>query len=160
MVMYAGNHSPCHPLKTLLEAAEKLRHNQGIAFCFAGGGSELAALKQFAAARDLTNIFCLPYQPRAQLASLLSAADLHVVIMGEPFVGIIHPCKIYNIMQVGAPFLYIGPAQSHVMDIVVEMNDAGQCLRFRTWKRRSSGAANTRCEVKIFGQSTKDGPSG
>jgi glycosyltransferase involved in cell wall biosynthesis len=126
VVMYAGNHSPCHPLKTLLEAAEKLRDNQGIAFCFAGGGSEFAALQQFAAARELTNIVCLPYQPRAQLASLLSAADLHVVIMGEPFVGIIHPCKIYNIMQVGAPFLYIGPAQSHVMDIVGEMNDAGR----------------------------------
>jgi hypothetical protein len=29
-------------------------------------------------------------------------------------------------MQVGAPFLYIGPAQSHVMDIVVEMNGAGR----------------------------------
>jgi colanic acid biosynthesis glycosyl transferase WcaI len=126
VVMYAGNHSPCHPLKTLLEAAEKSRQRQDIAFCFVGGGSEFAAVKEFAASRDLSNIVCLSYQPRAQLAALLSAADLHVVVMGEPFVGIIHPCKIYNVMRVGSPFLYIGPPQSHVMDIVREMNGAAR----------------------------------
>jgi colanic acid biosynthesis glycosyl transferase WcaI len=122
VVMYAGNHSPCHPLNTLLEAAERLRHNHHIQFCFVGGGSEFAGVKQFANAHELANILCLDYQPRAELAALLSAADLHVVIMGEPFVGIIHPCKIYNVMRVGSPFLYIGPSQSHVMDIVREMN--------------------------------------
>jgi glycosyltransferase involved in cell wall biosynthesis len=126
VVMYAGNHSPCHPLTTLLEAAEKLRDHDDIAFCFVGGGSEFAGVKEFAAARDLSNIVCLPYQPRAQLAALLSAADLHVVVMGEPFVGIIHPCKIYNVMRVGAPFLYIGPPQSHVMDMVRELNGAAR----------------------------------
>src|SRR6185436_7315207 len=86
-------------------------------------GSEFASVRQFAQSRDLSNIVCLPYQPRAQLGAALSAADLHVVIMGEPFVGIIHPSKIYNVLSVGAPFLYIGPAQSHVIDIVAEMND-------------------------------------
>jgi glycosyltransferase involved in cell wall biosynthesis len=125
VVMYAGNHSPCHPLNTLLEAAERLRHNEDITFCFMGGGSEFASVKQFARSLELTNIVCLPYQPRAQLGAALSAADLHVVIMGEPFVGIIHPCKIYNVLSIGAPFLYIGPAESHVMDIVAEMNGAG-----------------------------------
>lgn len=122
VVMYAGNHSPCHPLNTLLEAAERLRHNEDVAFCFMGGGSEFASVTQFAESRGLANIVCLPYQPRAGLGAALSAADLHVVIMGEPFVGIIHPCKIYNVLNVGAPFLYIGPPESHVMDIVVEMN--------------------------------------
>jgi glycosyltransferase involved in cell wall biosynthesis len=124
VVMYAGNHSPCHPLNTLLEAAERLRHNQDIAFCFMGGGSEFASVKQFARSREPANIVCLPYQPRAQLGAALSAADLHVVIMGEPFVGIIHPCKIYNVLKIGAPFLYIGPAESHVMDITRELNGA------------------------------------
>jgi colanic acid biosynthesis glycosyl transferase WcaI len=37
--------------------------------------------------------------------------------MGEPFVGIVHPCKIYNILAVGLPILYIGPQESHVSDI-------------------------------------------
>jgi hypothetical protein len=37
--------------------------------------------------------------------------------MGEKFVGIVHPCKVYNIMSIGAPVLYIGPASSHITDI-------------------------------------------
>jgi len=126
VVMYAGNHSPCHPLNTLLEAAARLRHDETIAFCFMGGGSEFASVKRFARSGELANVVCLPYQPRAQLGAALSAADLHVVIMGEPFVGIIHPCKIYNVLSVGAPFLYIGPAESHVMDIVRELNGAAR----------------------------------
>src|SRR5947208_15170941 len=93
-----------------------------MAFSFTGGVSEFPGVTLFVRSRDLANIVCLPYQPRSQLGAALSAADLHVVSMGEPFVGIIHPCKIYNVLNVGAPFLYIGPAESHVMDIVAEMN--------------------------------------
>ena len=60
---------------------------------------------------------CLPYQPLDELSASLSAADLHVVVMGAEFVGIVHPCKVYNVMSVGAPTLYIGPTPSHVTDI-------------------------------------------
>jgi glycosyltransferase involved in cell wall biosynthesis len=122
VVMYAGNHSPCHPLKTLLEAAERLREHREIVFCFIGGGSEFAAVRQFADSRALPNILCLPYLPRDTIAASLSAADLHVVVMGQQFVGIIHPCKIYNVLKVGAPFLYIGPPESHVIDIIHQGN--------------------------------------
>jgi hypothetical protein len=38
--------------------------------------------------------------------------------MGNDFVGIVHPCKIYNILAVGKPFLYVGPPTSHVTDIM------------------------------------------
>jgi colanic acid biosynthesis glycosyl transferase WcaI len=118
VVMYAGNHSPCHPLDTLLEAAKKLSARDDIAFCFVGGGSEFSKVEEFARANQLENIRCLPYQPQAELSGVLSAADLHVVIMGEAFAGIIHPCKIYNILAIGSPFLYIGPMESHVGEII------------------------------------------
>jgi colanic acid biosynthesis glycosyl transferase WcaI len=118
VVMYAGNHSPCHPLDTLLEAAKKLKSRDDIAFCFVGGGSERGKVKDFAQTNRLENIRCLPYQPQTELSAVLSAADLHVVVMGEEFPGIVHPCKIYNILAVGAPFLYIGPKESHLGDII------------------------------------------
>jgi len=126
VVMYAGNHSPCHPLNTLLDAADALRDHTEIVFCFVGGGSEFETVKQLAAARATQNIRCLPYQPREQLAASLSAADLHVIVMGEPFVGIVHPCKIYNVLRVASPFLYIGPRESHVTDLVSQMNGDNQ----------------------------------
>ena len=117
VVMYSGNHSPCHPLDTLLDAARALAARTEIVFCFAGGGSEQVKVREFAALYRLDNVKCLPYQPLHELSSSLSAADLHVVVMGENFVGIVHPCKVYNIMSIGAPVLYIGPAPSHVTDI-------------------------------------------
>jgi glycosyltransferase involved in cell wall biosynthesis len=117
VVMYSGNHSPCHPLDTLLDAARALKERPEIVFCFVGGGSEQVKVRDLAAKHGLTNVKCLPYQPFNELAGSLSAADLHVVVMGDPFVGIVHPCKVYNIMSVGAPTLYIGPTPSHVTDI-------------------------------------------
>lgn len=117
VVMYSGNHSPCHPLDTLLAAALALKARSEIVFCFIGGGSEQVKVRDFAAHHELQNVRCLPYQPLSELSSSLSAADLHVVAMGEKFVGIVHPCKVYNIMLVGAPALYIGPEPSHVTDI-------------------------------------------
>ena len=120
VVMYSGNHSPCHPLDTLLRAAEQLATDRTIAFCFVGGGSEFNKVRGFAQERQLSNIVCLPYQSLDQLGASLSSADLHVVVMGEPFVGIIHPCKIYNILAIGLPCLIIGPPESHLSDIVRE----------------------------------------
>ena len=117
VVMYSGNHSPCHPLDTLMSAAFELKTRDNLVFCFIGGGSEHARVRGFAARHDLENVLCLPYQPLDQLSSSLSAADLHVVVMGDAFVGIVHPCKIYNIMSVGGPVLYIGPQPSHITDL-------------------------------------------
>lgn len=117
VVMYSGNHSPCHPLDTLLAAALALEARPEIVFCFVGGGSEHTKVRAFASRHMLQNVKCLPYEPLNELSSSLSAADLHVVVMGEKFVGIVHPCKVYNAMLVGAPALYIGPQPSHVTDI-------------------------------------------
>jgi len=124
VVMYSGNHSPCHPLDTLLAAARALEARSDIAFCFIGGGSEQIKVRE----AGLSNVTCLSYQPLDTLSSSLSAADLHVIVMGEKFVGIVHPCKIYNILSVGAPVLYIGPETSHVTDIA---SQKGQFFRAR-----------------------------
>ncbi len=120
VVMYSGNHSPCHPLDTLLAAAGRLADHPKLAFCFVGGGKEFTKVKRFAQQRQMKNILCLPYQPLDELSASLSAADLHVVVLGDPFVGIVHPCKIYNILRIGTPFIAIGPATCHLTDLLSE----------------------------------------
>ena len=62
-----------------------------------------------------------------QLAGTLSAADLHLVVMGNAFVGIVHPCKVYNILRVGSPLLYIGPQPSHISEILQTLNGEMPC---------------------------------
>jgi colanic acid biosynthesis glycosyl transferase WcaI len=118
VVMYSGNHSPCHPLQPLLDAAQALASRPEIVFCFIGGGSEHPKVKVFAERHGLSNIKCLPYQPIEKISGSLAAADLQVVVTGTPFVGIIHPCKIYNILALGIPVLYVGPAAGHIPDLV------------------------------------------
>ena len=157
VVMYSGNHSPVHPLTTLLEAAKQLASNPRYVFCFVGGGSEHPKVKAFAAQHGLKNILCLPYQPLAELAGSLSAADLHVVVMGDPFVGTIHPCKIYNILTVGAPELYLGPEPSHLADILASMGRSPHTARVAHGQPEAAvaeikriAALGTRGEPELF----------
>ncbi|MCU1305215.1 MAG: glycosyltransferase WbuB [Candidatus Sulfotelmatobacter sp.] len=158
VVMYSGNHSPCHPLETLLQAAERLAENDNIAFCFVGGGSEFGKVKERAQKGGLRNVLCLPYQPIERLSASLSAADLHVVVMGDQFVGIVHPCKIYNVLAVKKPFLYIGPDESHVTDIIGQSNsyvsshgDVDKVVANILLAMRNNAASSTGIELdKLF----------
>ncbi len=123
VVMYSGNHSPCHPLDAVLAAADELKGEERLHFLFVGGGSEFRKVQAFAEERTLPNITCLPYQPMEKLSGSLSAADLHLVVMGDAFVGIVHPCKIYNILMLGVPFLFIGPEESHGGELARRLGD-------------------------------------
>ncbi len=118
VVMYSGNHSLCHPLDTLLEAARQLKDQSEIIFIFIGGGERVKEVLAFKEKNGLQNILYLPYQERSALKYSLSAADLHVVTMGNEFVGVVHPCKIYGILRVGRPFLFIGPEKSHIGEMI------------------------------------------
>jgi hypothetical protein len=110
-------------LNTVLEAAKVLAHDSRFAFCFVGGGSEHGVIRKYAETHQLRHVHTLPYSSMEELAGSLSAADLHIVVMGDPFVGMIHPCKIYNVLLVGAPILYLGPIESHIRDIFDEIQD-------------------------------------
>jgi colanic acid biosynthesis glycosyl transferase WcaI len=120
VVMYSGNHSPCHPLGTVLDAARELSNERAITLCFVGGGSEFRKIQKQAERNPVgfRNIRCIPYQPLEKLSDSLSAADAHLVVMGDEMVGLVHPCKIYNLLHVGLPILYVGPRGSPTAQLV------------------------------------------
>lgn len=124
VVMYSGNHSPSNPLKTLLDAAVKLKNDASIEFLFVGGGLGKREVEECIRDHGLTRVRSLPYQPMSELRYSLSAADVHVVSLGEGMVGIIHPCKVYGAMAVGRPILFFGPRPSHVSDLL-DAHDVG-----------------------------------
>lgn len=114
VVMYSGNHGPSNPLATALGAAVRLRDDPRFAFVFVGGGVGKAEVDAVAG----PSILSLPYQPLERLRYSLSAADVHLVTLGDDVVGIVHPCKIYGAMAVERPVLLIGPEESHVGDLL------------------------------------------
>jgi colanic acid biosynthesis glycosyl transferase WcaI len=114
VVMYSGNHSAANPLRTMIDAAIALRDDPSVIFVFVGAGTEKAAVE----AAGGPNILSLPYQPMHTLADSLGAADLHVVTMGDDMVGIVHPCKVYGALAASRPILFVGPALSHVADLL------------------------------------------
>lgn len=120
VVMYSGNHSIVHPITTVLEAAKRLREDDRFVFMFVGGGLAKREVEQAIAAGEAPNVRSLPYQPLETLRYSLSAADVHVVSVGNNMVGIVHPCKIYGAMAVGRPILLIGPDPCHASDILRE----------------------------------------
>jgi glycosyltransferase involved in cell wall biosynthesis len=68
----------------------------------------------------------LPYQPRGELASSLSAADLHVVSMDERISGCLCPSKLYGILAAGRPVLAIASSSTDLFQ-TVESQRLGWC---------------------------------
>jgi hypothetical protein len=118
VVMYSGNHSLASPVATLVEAALRLRNDPRFLFVFIGGGLGKRDVDGAIAVHQPQNMVSLPYQPLDRIKYSLSAADLHVVTLGNDMPGIIHPCKIYGAMAVGRPVLLIGPRRSHAGDLI------------------------------------------
>jgi hypothetical protein len=116
VVMYSGNHGPSNPLDTILEAARRVADDPRLLFMFIGGGIGKQEVDEAAGG----NIVSLPYQPRSELRNSLSAADVHVVTVGDAVPGIVHPSKVYGAMAVGRPILLVGPPENHVADIMAE----------------------------------------
>jgi glycosyltransferase involved in cell wall biosynthesis len=118
VVMYSGNHGQTTPVTTVLEAAVRMQDRQNLVFMFIGGGMGKREVERTIAEHQPTNIIDLPYQPLDQVRYSLSAADVHLVTMGDNVVGVIHPCKVYGAMALARPILLVGPAECHVADIM------------------------------------------
>ncbi len=118
VLTYSGNHSPFNPIDTLLQAARRLEHRQDLLFCFIGGGIDKPKVERLIRQQGPRNLLSLPYQPLDRLRYSLSAADVHLVTMGEAAVGCCHPSKIYAALAVGRPILFVGPEACHLADFI------------------------------------------
>ncbi|RMH10900.1 MAG: glycosyltransferase WbuB [Planctomycetota bacterium] len=119
-VMYSGNHGFSTPVVTVLEAAVRMQDRENLRFFFIGGGVGKKDVRETIEKHKPTNIVDLPYQPFDRIKYSLSAADVHLVSVGDDVVGVVHPCKVYGAMAVARPILLLGPDPCHVSDIIRE----------------------------------------
>lgn len=129
VIMYSGNLSIASPVTTILDAARRLEELDDLLFLFIGGGLGKKEVDELIEKENPPNIRSLPYQPIERLRYSLSAADVHLVSVGQDIVGICHPCKIYGSMAVSRPILLLGPNPCHVSDII-EGEQVGWSLEY------------------------------
>jgi glycosyltransferase involved in cell wall biosynthesis len=123
VVGYSGNFGRAHDFSTILEAAERLRDRDDIAFLFIGDGQQRSLVEAEAARRGLKRITFKPLQPGELLAESLSVADLHLISLQPILDRSIVPSKLYGVLAAGRPGLFIGAADSEVARVL----DAGDC---------------------------------
>lgn len=122
VLMYSGNHGYSTPVDTIVQAALRLQSRSDIVFMFIGGGVGKEVVERAIAEHHPPNIVNLPYQPLERIRYSLSAADVHLVSVGNDVVGVVHPCKVYGAMALSRPILLLGPKPCHVSDIVADHN--------------------------------------
>lgn len=105
-IVYSGVHGPSHSLQTLLESANELR-NEPIKFVLIGDGSKKNELIDKAQELGLDNVRFLSPLPKKEISSLLSAADVGVVMLKNVpvFRYGISPNKLFDYMAAGLPVI-------------------------------------------------------
>jgi glycosyltransferase involved in cell wall biosynthesis len=105
VLMHSGNVGLSQNLDVLIEAADRLRSKERLTVAIIGDGSKRRPLEAMTAARGLTNVRFLPYQPKALLHDSFAAADAFLVSLKAGIEGFIVPSKVYGILAAGRPYI-------------------------------------------------------
>jgi glycosyltransferase involved in cell wall biosynthesis len=127
VVMYSGNFGLAHDVDTILAAIDELHDEPGLRFLFVGSGKGLARLKSHCKTQGLNRVMIQPYQPREALNDSLNVGDVHLVSQTDNMNGLIVPCKLFGILAVARPVLYVGPDDAAVAQIIQE-SEAGSVI--------------------------------
>lgn len=122
-VLYSGNLGLYYEFETMLDAAERLRH-ENFRLVFIGAGGRRDWIADQIARRKLTNTLLLPYQPREVLPDSLTACDAALATIAKGIEGISFPSKFYTSLAVGRPILALAEPHSELRRIV-EQHDVG-----------------------------------
>ena len=120
VVMYSGNAGVVHDFRDICGAMRQLKDDPRIYFLFVGDGPRRAEIEEFARAHASRNFQYRGYFGREQLRYSLSLADVHLISLREPFVGISVPGKLYGIMASGRPALFVGPKACESVETIIE----------------------------------------
>lgn len=119
-LLYSGSFGRAHSYTEFLQLARLLK-NDGVGFCFAGRGHRSGELRDAVAEAD-TNIHFAGFAPEDELASRLTACDLHLVSLTPEWTGTVVPSKFFGALAVGRAVLYAGPEESAIAQWIYEYN--------------------------------------
>ncbi len=115
VLLYSGNLGVAHDAETVLEGMT-CHHRGGsgrVGLWLNAVGAKAEWLAGKLRARGIPHAWTPPV-PLSALSSLLRAADAHLITLRDPFVGLVLPSKVYAVLAVGGPLLFVGSARSDV----------------------------------------------
>jgi glycosyltransferase involved in cell wall biosynthesis len=167
VVMYSGNAGIVHDFDGICEAMRLLKNDPRIHFLFVGNGPRRAQIEEYVQANGIENFEYRDYFSRDELKYSLSVADVHLISLRSPFVGISVPGKLYGIMASARPALFVGPTGCESAETITEArcgavidpaeDEAG--ARLAAWIRRLEsepqlgrefGAAGRRAFERVY----------
>jgi colanic acid biosynthesis glycosyl transferase WcaI len=105
VIMHAGNAGLAQGLDVVVDAAAGLRDQGHVLFVVLGDGAARAGLERRVDELGLPNVQFLPHLPKDRAASLVAAADAHLISLVPGMWGSAVPSKLYGILAAGKPFV-------------------------------------------------------
>lgn len=155
LVGYVGTLGLAHGLVTLIDAAERLRDVEDVAFLLIGDGADRARLEAESARRGLRNVHLLGLRPRAEIPSWLSVLDLTLVLLRDlPVFATVIPSKVFEFLAQERPMLLAAPrgeirtlVEEAKAGFTIEPEDAEALAETVCFVRANPGEARTRARA-------------
>ncbi len=156
VVMYSGNVGLSQSFELVRAAADRWAERPEVVFVINGEGAARGEVDQWAAGRD--NVRVVDFGPREEVATILGAADLHLILLRRGLAQASTPSKFYGIMAAGRPVLASIDEGSEVALAVKEF-DAGVAVPPEDpWAfcRALEGLLADPVELKAMGRRARD----
>ena len=124
-VLYSGNMGVTHDMKSIVEAARRLRCRDDIHFMLIGAGTQFEWVRS--SSGDLPNVTVLPLQPADVFPLSLATGDIALVCLERGIEGISMPSKTYASLAAGSAILGICVRESDLAALISEC-DCGQSV--------------------------------
>lgn len=118
VILYSGNIGATHDVKTLVEAAKRLKEKPNIQFVIIGEGAKKQFIVESKEKYGLDNMLIMSYLPQDQLRYTFPSADISIVTISNGVEGYLVPCKFYSYLAAGSAVIAICNPKCEIADII------------------------------------------
>lgn len=126
-VLYSGNIGATHGLKSLVEAADRVRDDERLAFLLIGDGLGRPELEREVRARRLANVLILDPQDYETLPLSLAAGDIAIVVQVPGTEHLSLPSKTYSSLAAGSAIIALTSGESDLAALVRKYDVGAVC---------------------------------
>jgi hypothetical protein len=114
-LLYSGNWGLAHEYETVVEGLARFerKHPGLVGVWLNATGPRVEIVAQALGRAGVTYVRTEPV-PLDEVASVLLAADAHLITLDDRFVGFVLPSKVYACVESGRPVLFVGSEESDV----------------------------------------------